>query len=908
MTLDNLLFSFFKIELASKAGPAVDDEAEQKVEQDAEAKDRDSGAYDVDAKNGDQEVVEEEAPPVFDYLDPSHKHPLIDPVVHFRTRLIFMALDPTGMGLVEITRLIQALAQAPIEYRNLFQDSTYAEMINRLTQLRDAEIREGQAASEDGIYHGLPAARIGDFYTIMVTAIDATNMREAMNANAQALKAGGPNKPHQGTQVMTQTRTQAIINEEEERRMRKMNCAGRCCYRCGRWWAKHVTDKKHLVPMWKSSIEEIEARFGASTASYFYFARSMFWLNVWLALLCLFIVVPGMMSYDYSLRSYTVERIIGNQVRNVTVQRDYRGIVLGLGMEDSFMFYGDGYKQRYSEYYNYMMDVAWVFVCTAVMLVSLLDNLARFSITEETAEVTLGVCRLAFAQYDFSVRGERAHKLQSMQFSSKLYSSIIGKAEENRMENTRESVGSAYYILKLRRFLGLLFSLAFMGGASLAIIELILNEEQIRNDSRANISTYVAELIVPVCVSALKLMVPLVVKALVDFENYERAKDAFRQTSLRIYLMKMFFVLVVLFQTLALSSDKTRDGTCPQTNTGILYYRMLVIDLAVEFLSSLVIPGVIYSMKRWVCTCIFKLDVPPLKDNATDAEQEKQLYLMVLKSLDPTDLIKNEFRIPENIIELMYKQALVWAAFPFAPVVPILALIIQVLIFIIKKTQVLHLTRMPLKPMGIASQTNMFRSLLLATLALMCIPFSYWLNSTVKCGPHYISKCLTCEQTPVQRLLDWVATLPPTFEMIVSILQNTGLLWIMLLLLMIYGILLTKKYRGQTADVRGLREWLRVEKKEMEEFRRAHRIKSTKSTDLGDIKFRTFLRELPLEIRQLVASMFGAQYFSDLNQLIRLSPEELRILIREWRVSVDISDEDVEAITKKILAYRADIN
>lgn len=851
----------------------------------------------VGEAKGEEELGLEEGN--FDYNSVA-KPQAMDAVVFFRTRRMFEKLDleannkegeekPVKLGMVELRLLIQKLRDPDPLYRDMFEAKTYDRIIEQLVTLEQTELADIAANGRQDI----PAARLSDLLTVMLNAKDAT--RNGMNG------LGTMEHKNNQTKTMTNTRTQQVLDMKDAVRLMNMNACGKCCFRIDKWWQKHVTEKKHIVPLWQSTLEAVECRFGASTASYLYFARSLIWLNIWLVLLTAFIWVPGMLNYDYAGKPIVVTRDFPSGPRNVTITRDLVGLVLGVGMEESFMFYGGGYKAVYPQYHDYRMDLCWVFVCTAVLLVSLLDSIARYIVNDtEGADLALAISRLAFTQYDFSVRGEAAHRLQSMQFTALLYSTVIGKKEMNLVET--EQIGMQYYISKVRRLLGIIISLSFMGGAAFVIAYLILNEDAIRTDASDSSYSFLAEFIVPGSVSALKLLVPIVVNFIVVFEKYERAKDTFRHASIRIYFMKMFFVLVVLFQTLALNIDRIRDGTCPQTNTGLLYYRMLITDIVVDTLSSVASPALIYACKLHVCTCCFLRQPPELRNDATDDEYEKHTYYSVIYSINKNDLLKGEFRIPENIIELMYKQAIVWAALPFCPVIPILAVISANIQFLVKRTQILYLCRIPLKPMGIASQTNMFRTLMLITLALMCIPFSYWMNTSVRCGPHF--HCPECRNTPVAAVLDWVQGLPRGFGMVIGILQNTGLLWVVLLLTVIYATLISKKLRGQLKEARQLRDWLRIEKREMDEFRKTHRVKPTFSDDHGEAKLRSFIRSIAMPERAQLTSLLSAYSFRSMRELAMLTKEELQEWLHSTKDMTHFSDVFIADLVPRIEIFR----
>jgi len=744
------------------------------------------------------------------------------------------------------------------------------------------------------------------------------------------------------------------MEQTKIQRYSNLSACERCCARWDDWWQENVTSQKHLVPLFRTSLDKIESRFGPSTASYFFFARSVFWLNVFIALLALGVIIPGLIESDWST-DYTVRRFVNNQFTLVPATRDFTGVIFGKGMEDSFLFYSEGYPPTLLRDEGYRVDIAWVFVVTAVFVVSVIDSLSRFELsTDDRDDANANALRLVFGSFSYNKRTASEFVNQSVHMSSAMYTLMLTKEEDERHETTAEVVGTAYYALKLRRFTGYLFSAAVMVGSCVLIAYLVLEEDTIRVNAQDSLAQF-AELIVPVSISGLKLFVPFVLRQLVFFENYARTKDIARHVALRIYFMKMFFVLIVLFQTLSLSGDELRDGICPQTIMGILYYRLFMTDIVVDMLCSVGIPLATYyaarlcnpcrefnpedyrddaakaiekakkrtirvgccaspedeaeaqriadagegkanTVRQYCCFSVREIESSDARVTESDMRRITELarYVRLLDRISPDEVYKPEFRVPENLIELMYKQALVWAALPFCPVMPLLAMVGITIVFQAKRIAVLYFSRLPRRPIGIASQTNMFRTMMLSTLALMCIPFTYWMNMRVKCGPHVLPceidndplNDANCTPTPVASILSWVATLPRGVEVVVNLLQTAGLLWLVIFLLIIYGVLISKRYSAELAQVRDLRSALWQERQDMRKFREVYRIKTGNNISVESAKsyFRVMLQGLSRGAQQPVRDELARLEINDMIALCRIKTESLKLLLEHWLV------------------------
>jgi len=628
---------------------------------------------------------------------------------------------------------------------------------------------------------------------------------------------------------------------EERKRLNTMSTCGRCCYTFSQWWRLSVLDKRHIIPIWRKSFDEIEARFGPSVVAFFYFAQSMFWLNVILTCVLAVIFVPGMISFDWSAPAVQVTRMINGVETTVTVNQSLSGLVIGTGMEYSFMFYGDGYKRVYPET-GFRMYLAWVFVCVAALIVSLIENLSRFHFISHDDEVSANnkFSRLAFAGYNFNMREASEHQIQSMSFMTRFYNLLTEVHDDQVSRGTdaaASQVGGGYYRLKLRRLLGALMTLIFLAASAVLVAFLIVNKQDVEDETESSLG-WASDYLVPACITVIKLMVPQFVYRIVAFERYDRASDEFRHKFFRIFIMKMFFVLLILFQTQALKQSE--NTTCLQTLTGVIYYRMMFTDLIADIITSLIFPSLMFLAKLKILGP--KKVVQPRQDDP-QREHLRYEYEKMLLTYKPNDLRKNEFRLPENMIDIMYRQALVWSAMCYSPVISIIGALFMAAAITIKKIQVKYLTCLPFQPMGVQSQLNRFRSYMLGTIGLVCIPISFFLRTRVNCGI-YLDP-VRSRSTPFDSILRWANSLPGALSVISNILMNAAFLWVALLLCVILAIYASKKFTGYNKEVSLLRSWLKLEKQQTAAFLREHRIKLSPDDVQRSRQFAAFTSALP---------------------------------------------------------------
>jgi hypothetical protein len=146
---------------------------------------------------------------------------------------------------------------------------------------------------------------------------------------------------------------------------------------------------------------------------------------------------------------------------------------------------------------------------------------------------------------------------------------------------------------------------------------------------------------------------------------------------------------------------------------GAFWYRILLVDYAVEMFTSVVFPFLaVHLCNRCYHACT---------KNKPGRGRRTSLYGVTLDQMDPKqrakalkrqakvnekqkDIIKQEFDIPNNIIDLVYRQFIVWTACFVAPFIVVMSVVLSALLIQIKRGQVYFYTRRPRRPMPISTQ------------------------------------------------------------------------------------------------------------------------------------------------------------------------------------------------------------
>jgi hypothetical protein len=380
-----------------------------------------------------------------------------------------------------------------------------------------------------------------------------------------------------------------------------------------------------------------------------------------------------------------------------------------------------------------------------------------------------------------------------------------------------------------------------------------------------------AELLVPAAVSFLRVSSPFIIFAIVALESYELADKRFFHTFSRLFATRMFYVLVILFQTMFMQVSGVpgdADYVCPETQVGVFYYSLVFLDIIIDAGLSIVAPWV--KMKARKCL-----------GRGVAGEFDSHY-----KGLDQ---YKDEFPIPVNIINIMYQQGLIWSGMPYCPALPVLGSLSLFLTIIVKRLQVINLCRPPVKPMGVARQQSYFRSLLIVTLVIAMIPFSFFMRTTATCGPYfaadvYIADDSTTWTTPVDRLWEEIEKLPAWVVMVFNYLQNVVVLWVVLIVLVIYTLYLRKTMVAVRGELHYAQDRVKLEQKDLQEIIKKEKIILDETQEKGRTQFQHWmLGEDMVHFSDRYRILFQTNYFDDIFELSKLTDHELRELISEWR-------------------------
>uniref|UniRef100_A0AAR2IV85 Transmembrane channel-like protein n=1 Tax=Pygocentrus nattereri TaxID=42514 RepID=A0AAR2IV85_PYGNA len=247
----------------------------------------------------------------------------------------------------------------------------------------------------------------------------------------------------------------------------------------------------------------------------------------------------------------------------------------------------------------------------------------------------------------------------------------------------------------------------------------VINEKAIQHN-KDNLSIQLKEastLLVPVVVSLINLVIPLIYALVNKMEHYTNPRTNVYVIILRNVLLKMSILGILCYYWL---SDVPTNFSCWESFVGQSVYRLVVVDFIFCLLGSFFtefLPNIIGTK------CFRSLGVP-------------------------------EFDVATNVLNLIYAQTLAWIGIYFSPLLPVIQVVKLFIIFYLKKVS-LSMNCQPPKRTGRAAQ---MQTVYIALLffpsfvgALSMVAYTVWsLKPSEQCGPFQnLGK-------PFQVVLDWM--------------------------------------------------------------------------------------------------------------------------------------------------------
>lgn len=495
-----------------------------------------------------------------------------------------------------------------------------------------------------------------------------------------------------------------------------ISCWKRLRYRISFGLKKVSSRIKNFVvslELWYEAIRTVEGHFGSAIASYFYFLRWLFLMNLLLSIMIIsFLIVPQAMHNTYGRNQTAHDEILeimpGLNNPHSGVLGAIVDIASGQGiLQDTILFYGhyspDIMSWTPNTYYNipyaYFFTMVVLYLFFFIILALRVIRFYRRTFILTAGGLTNVYAMKVFCGWDFGISTSRAAELKS--------ASIFNELRELLAEQNKEKKALSGCEKFFRNILFLIINvvvLALMAGTGLMVWWLIdpsfSEESALVTELRG--SVYWA-LIMAVIINIIIIVAPVVFGAIVRLEHYTNPRVALYLTLVRSFMLQIIVMAVFLVYWL-----NNNNSQCWETQLGQELYRLIVFDT------------------------LFSIVFIPLIDLVRSI-----LFKYCQNYSAP------KFYIANNTLSLIYNQTLLWIGLFFSPGLVVLVTIKFAVLFYVKRASALNNCENVSKSYRAAQTQTVFLALVFLALSATLIIFGYILTrpSSQVCGPfqNYVS-------------------------------------------------------------------------------------------------------------------------------------------------------------------------
>ncbi|CAD6235443.1 GSCOCG00007902001-RA-CDS [Cotesia congregata] len=425
--------------------------------------------------------------------------------------------------------------------------------------------------------------------------------------------------------------------------------------------------------IWHHSIKSIEGHFGSGVATYFKFLRWLFLLNIISCFLSVFfIVIPQSLIEIYSEPLHIVLHLYFNDLLiNIFLQKKKKIVSLHIlirgFMQNTISFYGfySNYSVEIIPGYTYNIPTAYIISMLScyLFIFTLLSVKVTKSYRKCFIETSGGIHNLyankIFCGWDHNITSYKAACLRS----SSIYRELKELLAEPDAFNETSCLAKLYkFFIQFIVNISVMVTIVGTG----ILIWTLLSAHMPQKSNLVSILT------IPLVVTIIMSIFPVIISQLVKIENYRNKRIALFVTMIRIFAMAVIVIgtLLVYWLTFGLTD-------CWQTELAQEMYRLIIFDFLIFIIGSFIVEAVHY-----------------------------YVYSTVWKKIGAPN-----FDIAINTLNLIYNQILFWVAFYFSPLLSVISVVKIFLTFYIKKFGLMRHCEPPLIPWRAAQTQTLFLAL-----------------------------------------------------------------------------------------------------------------------------------------------------------------------------------------------------
>ncbi|XP_058256179.1 transmembrane channel-like protein 7 [Hemibagrus wyckioides] len=448
--------------------------------------------------------------------------------------------------------------------------------------------------------------------------------------------------------------------------------------------------------LWKTTLHNIEGRFGVGVKAYFVFLRYLLFLNF----LNCGIIGGSVLSPSLYNRTKSVHASLSKIFSENASVLD---IFLGTGfMEHSPVFYGFYIKRNlHSDCLN--TALLFFFGMLTILLLNLIMIVRRMVVGYKNTWLTgitfnANMSYKVFCGWDFCIREPEVACLKHNLIKNELKMDLEEQKFRQKVSGRSLKQWIVLYILRVV----LNFVVLVLLGGSIFLIYYATNTlPSVQTSATLNLlSGYLS----PITITLVNFVMPHFFSAITAYEDYSLTTqlNVTLARSIVLKLGSLAIYLIFLYR-------KKYETMCVATEFGKEMYKLTIFQLLASFCNTFLVA---YPRKLLV---------------------EKCLSSNFLRRVG-----KQQFVIQMNVLDLVYSQTVTWVGVFYCPLLPAISICKLVAIFYISKFNLLRCCDPARKMFRTTSSSVLFHFMLLLGLIMSAINlgFNSELNkSDSKCGP-----------------------------------------------------------------------------------------------------------------------------------------------------------------------------
>lgn len=452
--------------------------------------------------------------------------------------------------------------------------------------------------------------------------------------------------------------------------------------------------------LWKTTLHNIEGRFGVGVKAYFVFLRYLLFLNF---LNCT-IIAGSVLSPTLYIRTTNTDTFSSQNFTNVSLL----DIFLGSGfMEHSPVFYGF-YKNLPLGSKCLNTALLFFFGMLIILLLNLILIVRRTVVGYKNTWLTginfsANMSFKVFCGWDFCIREPDAAFLKHNLIRNELKMDLEEQKFRQKVLGRSLKQWILLYVLRI----ALNFVVLILTGSSFYLIYHTTTESANQKIDQLHWTLNVLKgYSSAITITIVNFLMPHFFSAITVYEDYSLTTQL-NVTLVRSILLKLGSLAIYLFFLITKINKVDHHSTCRETEFGKEMYKLTIFQLLASFCNTFLVA---YPRKLLVEKCT---------------------------SSNLSRVGKQQFVIPLNVLDLVYSQTVTWVGVFYCPLLPAISIFKLLAIFYISKFNLKRCCDPAKKMFRTTSSSVLFHLMLLLGLILSTVTIGVNIKLYGKGATHY---------------------------------------------------------------------------------------------------------------------------------------------------------------------------